>query len=188
MRAAEVGPLEMRVAEVGPLEMRAAEVGPFQNRAAKIETPIVGALAFPALLTSPLDHRQNGGDIGCRFSEFFLLSGSRPKVFSPPVWPASLQPQEIGAPRYPLLEVLRGALGFVPPRAFPDEGGQVLHHRPVIVRAFLRNPLQRVDAAQAHLELVASKLLHGFGEAFRDASLTIGVGLREVADQSDGRH
>ena len=65
----------MRAAEVGPLEMRAAEVISFQNRAAKIETPIVGALAFPALLASPLDHRQNGGDIGCRFSKFFLLGG-----------------------------------------------------------------------------------------------------------------
>jgi hypothetical protein len=47
--------------------------------------PIVGALAFPALLASSLDHRQNGGDTGWRFSEFFMLGSGRLKLFSSPI-------------------------------------------------------------------------------------------------------
>ena len=139
MRAEEDGPFEMGVTEVGPLEVRLVEDGPprrapkrmapsrcaslrsarFQNRAAKIEPPIVGALPLPTLLTSPTNHYQNRGNIGCRrLSKFFLLGGLRPKIFRLSVWPAGFLPEEIGAPRYPLLQVLRGAFGFVPARAF----------------------------------------------------------------------
>jgi hypothetical protein len=56
-REDEVGTLEMRIVEDRPFEMRVSEGGSFQNCTTKIETPGVGALAFAALLTSPLDHR-----------------------------------------------------------------------------------------------------------------------------------
>jgi hypothetical protein len=85
---------------------------------------------------------------------------------------------------HPLFEVLCGSLSFVSARALPDEGGQVLHHRPVIIRAFPRNPLQRIDATQAHLKLVAAKLLNGLGEAFRDAALLICSGLFLMSSRS----
>ena len=123
-------------AEVRPLEGDAVEGRLFQDGASKVNEPTVGALAFPARLTSPTNHRQNGRNIRRRrVPEFFLLGGL---AFGRPVWPAGPLPQEIGASRYPLLEVLRCVLGFVPAQALSDEGRQVLNHRPVIVRAFLR--------------------------------------------------
>ena len=36
-----------------------------------------------------------------------------------------------------------------------------------------------------HLELVTPKLLHGLGEAFRDASLTVGVRLSKMPYQGE---
>jgi hypothetical protein len=72
----------------------------------KIETPGVGVFAVPAPLTSPLDHRQNGGNIRCwRLWEFVLLDGIRPKLLSPPDWLPGLLPQEIGALRYSLSSI-----------------------------------------------------------------------------------
>jgi hypothetical protein len=93
MRGHEVGSFEMRIPEIGPFEMHLHEVGSFQNSAAKIQTPSVGKLAFPALLTALPDYRQSGGDIRCRgVAECLLLDGFNPKLFRPPNWPAGLPP------------------------------------------------------------------------------------------------
>ena len=46
-RGSEIRPFEMRRPEVGSFEMRRPEVGSPQDRTAKIETPTVGAFAFP---------------------------------------------------------------------------------------------------------------------------------------------
>lgn len=93
MRTPEVDPFEVRLLEIGPFEMRSLEIGPSQNGTAKIETPSVGALALPAPPTPPLDHRQGGGDIRCRWlAEFILLDGFSPKLVGASVWPAHLPP------------------------------------------------------------------------------------------------
>ena len=75
-----------------------------------------------------------------------------------------------------MIERLRCPLGLRSLRSLPDEGGQVLHHRPVVGGAFLRNPFERIDAAQPHFQLVAAELLNRLAEAFSDTPLQVGLG------------
>jgi hypothetical protein len=60
----------------------------------------------------------------------------------------------------------------VSPIVLPDEGTQDLHHsRLVPLRGVLGEPFQGVDAAQAHVEVVAAQLLDGLGVAIGDVTL-----------------
>src|SRR6185503_2903544 len=68
-----------------------------------------------------------------------------------------------------------------PASTLPDKSGQCLHDRPVVQLALPRDALQRIDAAQANLEVVASEVLDRFGEALGDAPLLVSFGLLFVA-------
>jgi hypothetical protein len=69
------------------------------------------------------------------------------------------------------LDLLSGLLQNFP---FVTEAGDRARS---VVPTFLRNSLQRIDAAQPRFELVTGELIDRLREAFRNASLAIGLGL-----------
>ena len=153
MRPAEVGAFEMRVAEVGTFEMHPAKVGAPQNGVSEIENSVVPGFKTALVLVATANHSQHGCNVGCRrFSSIGLLSDA-------------------------LIERLGRPLDLGSLRSLADEGGQVLHHRPVVLGAFLRNPLERVDTAQPHLQLVTAELLDRLAEALGYAPLQVSPGL-----------
>jgi hypothetical protein len=101
--------------------MRPPEVGASQNSSAEIEyqNQILFPLEFAfELEVAALNHGQNGGDV----RRWLLYSRS----FRFQVDQTLLKP------------LLPNPLGFGSTRSLPNEGRQVLHHRPVVVRTFLR--------------------------------------------------
>ena len=53
----------------------------------------------------------------------------------------------------------------------------------MVLRAFLRDPLKRVDATEPHFQLVTAELLDRLAEALGDAPLPVRFGLREMPHQ-----
>ena len=147
----------MGALEVGLFEMRGCEVGSFQNCTAKIERPVL-YYGVEARLTAPRDHCRRGSDV---FWRYFVPRRLKQKTATCPFGASACEP--IGN-----RHLSDTALG---------EGRQVFHDCPIVVRTFLRDPLQGIDAAQAHLKLVTADLLDGLGKAFRDAALTISPSL-----------
>jgi hypothetical protein len=76
-------PFEMRSYEGGSLKMSGCEVASLKNGTAKFETPVVGILTFPIRLASPLDHRQNGGRVRCRWSSYLSRLIDSAQNYSP---------------------------------------------------------------------------------------------------------
>src|SRR6516164_7243179 len=105
--------------------------------------------------SSPCDHREHRRDID-----------RRPSLF----------------PRA-LVVVARRAfhqycIRLLPVRALTHKRRERLHHGPVVAWALPRNPLERIDAAKPHLQLVAAQLLDRLAEALDNPTLLISLRLR----------
>ena len=139
----------------GSFKVRPTKVGTPQKGLPEIENLFVPRFEGAVALAAPPDHRQGRRNVGFRW---FLFDGISPEFLATPVGPSGILPQSVSTPfdalNAPRLRISRCAL-----RPLPDEGGQVLHDRPVVLGAFLGDTLERIDAAQPHLQLVATQLL-----------------------------